>query len=688
MSLNWVTITPLSGTSGTTTIQVTVGRNTGDTRNGSITFSGATLGNIASLAIRQKEFSYTTEPLTFEIVSGGTVLWTVNDENYATPVSYSINGGAWNTITPTTAGTAINVSTGDKVQFMNDISSYGSANYFHSFGGTAKFNVYGNIMSLTSGGAYASATALTGTYNFRDLFSDSNVIDASNLVLPAITATESCYRYMFSHCISLTSTPKLPATTVNAYSYQGMFQGCTALTTTAEMSATTFNGSNGCYRMYQQCSGLTTIKPITANTIGTYCFYQMFDQCTSLVIAPELPATSLSTHCYDRMFTNCTNLVSGPSTLPAATLYVSCYYRMFENCISLVNAPQLPSKTLVGYCYDLMFSGCTSLTTAPELPAKTVAQFAYYRMFDGCSSLNYIKCMAEDISASDSVTNWVRGVAPTGTFVKSKSMSGWTIDSNSGIPIGWTIQEETDYESEPLTFEIVSGGTIVLYNPSAGWTFDVEYNVNDCVWNTVTLYSNQDSGQGQNTYSINVSAGDVVCVKARNSLEFLKFQNSTATFNLSGNLKSLNYNSVVPDNCYGFMFQNTNVISAENLIIPYITSYCCENMFYNCTSLTTAPVLSATTLAYGCYYSMFNGCTSLTTAPVLPAATLASNCYAGMFAGCSNLNYVKCLATDWEYDGALDNWLSGVSYTGTFVKSAGVSWPSELIPSGWTIQDA
>ena len=34
-------------------------------------------------------------------------------------------------------------------------------------------------------------------------------------------------------------------------------------------------------------------------------------------------------------------------------------------------------------------------------------------------------------------------------------------------------------------------------------------------------------------------------------------------------------------------------------------------MFYNCTSLTQAPELPATTLVVGCYQDMFGGCTSL-----------------------------------------------------------------------------
>lgn len=41
------------------------------------------------------------------------------------------------------------------------------------------------------------------------------------------------------------------------------------------------------------------------------------------------------------------------------------------------------------------------------------------------------------------------------------------------------------------------------------------------------------------------------------------------------------------------------------------TNYCYRYMFKDCTSLTTAPALPATTLARDCYNSMFKGCKSL-----------------------------------------------------------------------------
>lgn len=59
-----------------------------------------------------------------------------------------------------------------------------------------------------------------------------------------------------------------------------------------------------------------------------------------------------------------------------------------------------------------------------------------------------------------------------------------------------------------------------------------------------------------------------------------------------------------------------------------------------------------------------------------------------MFYGCTNLNYVKSLFIDEPSEEATYNWLSGVSSTGTFVKSKDTTWDvrgSNGIPEGWTV---
>ena len=85
-----------------------------------------------------------------------------------------------------------------------------------------------------------------------------------------------------------------------------------------------------------------------------------------------------------------------------------------------------------------MFFGCASLKTAPELPATTLADNCYAYMFQNCTSLNYIKCLATNISASNSHYLWLNNVSPTGTFVKPASMTSWPANAH-GIPSGWTV---------------------------------------------------------------------------------------------------------------------------------------------------------------------------------------------------------------------------------------------------------
>lgn len=143
-----------------------------------------------------------------------------------------------------------------------------------------------------------------------------------------------------------------------------------------------------------------------------------------------------------RLFYNQTNIVSAenliiPYTdLTNATSYA--YRYMFYGCTGLTKAPELPATTLCSSCYYGMFQGCTSLTTAPELPATTLITGSYRNMFNGCTSLNSIKCLAEDVSASNCTTNWTSNVSSTGTFTKATSMSSWTTGAN-GIPSGWTV---------------------------------------------------------------------------------------------------------------------------------------------------------------------------------------------------------------------------------------------------------
>ena len=171
----------------------------------------------------------------------------------------------------------------------------------------------GNIMSLIYSDAFTGEERSFPNGDgydgiFAGLFSESNsLIDASELILPATTLTESCYYGMFGGCLLLTTTPILPAT-----------------------------------------------------ILAADCYCSMFQDCTSLVAAPKLPAATLAAECYGSMFRGCTSLTAAPA-LPATTLTENCYNSMFRGCTSLERVSPFVATVLASNCYDGMYTGCEEL---------------------------------------------------------------------------------------------------------------------------------------------------------------------------------------------------------------------------------------------------------------------------------------------------------------------------------------
>ena len=112
---------------------------------------------------------------------------------------------------------------------------------------------------------------------------------------------------------------------------------------------------------------------------------------------------------------------------------------MFANCTSLKFAPELPATRLEMGCYHCMFEGCTSLTSAPELPATELVSNCYEFMYKDCRNLRYVKALFTTSPSEETTKDWLRGVAASGTFVKSKNAT-WNVTGAHGIPKGWKIE--------------------------------------------------------------------------------------------------------------------------------------------------------------------------------------------------------------------------------------------------------
>lgn len=236
--------------------------------------------------------------LTFNVLSSGNIVWKDN-----TTIQYNKNNAGWTDLAK--SGT-ISVVNGDEVKFKGTCTRINQTGFD---GTTCSYNVRGNIMSLLGGDNFPTMTSATYSA-FNALFIYNNVIDASNLVLPA--------------------------TTVESYAYSRLFYGCTGLTAGPSV--------------------------LPATTVGSGAYSEMFLGDRNLTAAPEILGTSIQSVACQNMFEGCANLVSVPPILPATTLQANCYSYMFKGCTKITESPILPAETLANYCYRYMFSGCTSLS--------------------------------------------------------------------------------------------------------------------------------------------------------------------------------------------------------------------------------------------------------------------------------------------------------------------------------------
>lgn len=174
-----------------------------------------------------------------------------------------------------------------------------------------------------------------------------------------------------------------------------------------------------------------------------YALYALFSEANKLENDPAkdilLPATTLTDYCYNYLFGGCSALTKAPA-LPATVLKLRCYEQMFWECTSLTEASVMSATTVDDYCCHDMFNGCTNLVKAPELLATTLTQYCYNGMFKGCSKLNYLKCLATDVSASECLGGWLGEVSATGTLVVASGTT-WAV-AGTNYPSGWTVTEE------------------------------------------------------------------------------------------------------------------------------------------------------------------------------------------------------------------------------------------------------
>ena len=377
----------------------------------------------------------------------------------------------------------------------------------------------------------------------------------------------------------------------------------------------------------------------------------MFYNCTSLTRAPALPATTLANYCYAEMFYGCTALTQAPA-LPATTLAEHCYHSMFNRCTSLTKAPsELPATTLATSCYRFMFE-FTAITAIPRIMATTYATDSCKGMFDDVKTLNVYSS-----SGPGHTYGWTAPASTycSGMFGSNNGESEWAKLDGSNFPNGGTPTEGVTYYfatvvAKYLTFSSPNSFTLKVNDTTKHWDGTLEYSTDASTWSTwdgTTMLSSATSGSKDVLYL----RGTGNTVITGNNREY-RWVLTGSDVRCKGNIENLldyaivesGAHPIMADNCYRYMFQNcTSLTNAPELPATTLTYGCYTDMFDGCTGLTQAPELPATTLSSYCYYSMFSGCTGLTQAPALPATTLGEGCYRYMFQYCTSLTQAPAL---------------------------------------------
>ena len=290
----------------------------------------------------------------------------------------------------------------------------------------------------------------------------------------------------------------------------------------------------------------------------------------------------------------------------------------------------------------------------------------FYALIKPCEAQNSATFLSLDVAEGESktTTETLTGIPAltAGNSYTYKLTVGKDKISVSGIYVAdWTTGDITGGKTEEcptpyITFKAEAEQKFMM-TTEGDYTFsNLEYSVNNSEWASVTIGTEIPFGGDKGDLrlrGINPKGTAIYW----GSYSTITFTDPTVNVACTGDIRTLldwrNYNIVDTQNArFSSLFLNCSVLtSAPELPATTLANYCYYAMFYGCTNLTSAPELPATTLEKECYRGMFQACTSLTYAPELPATTLAGSCYTNMFQACTSLTSAPELpATTLEND--------------------------------------
>ena len=266
-----------------------------------------------------------------------------------------------------------------------------------------------------------------------------------------------------------------------------------------------------------------------------------------------------------------------------------------------------------------------------------------------------------------------------------------TVGKNKVVVSGITVADWT-------SGEIINGKTgsypYVTFTPEGVQTFKMtttggykisglQYSVNEGKWEDVVADKEVDFGGDKGNLRLR-GTNSKGTASSRVEYSTISFTNTEVKVACTGDIRTLldykAYKTVDTSNArFCLLFQNCTVLtSAPDLPATTLAEYCYYSMFNSCSSLKVAPALPATTLAANCYENMFICCSNLQEAPELPATNLTNSCYYSMFERCSSLKKAPALPAQT---------LESVCYTSMFNGCKNLSSVTMLAPSNQILGD-
>ncbi len=225
--------------------------------------------------VKRYKYNPYAVPFYVEDLSGqGGTLTVDASQGDATNIEYSTDAKTWSSTNP---GVPVN----GRVYMRANATKW--SRYFSisaKIQSSRTFAIGGNLMSLMYGSAFTGNETefpdLTGDNIFYGMFMRcSNLVDAGDLLLPAMTMVPNAYFNMFA-TTNIVNCPKLlPATTLATRCYE---------------------------QMLKECRSLTNPPVIAATVLAPNCFNYMFERDSSLHNGVSLTITQGASNALDYMY--------------------------------------------------------------------------------------------------------------------------------------------------------------------------------------------------------------------------------------------------------------------------------------------------------------------------------------------------------------------------------------------------